>query len=107
MFNTSGPIKNGFANIAAAQTDSSVIAAVTGKKIRVHAIAFVTGGTATTITMNSGSSAISCLFANGINGGAVLPYNPNGWFETAAGAALTATTGAGATTGIQVQYSEA
>ncbi len=94
------------ANIAAAQTDSSVVAAVTGKKLRVQAVVFVAGATATTITFNSASTAISCLFANAANGGAALPFNPCGWFETVAGEALTATTGAGATTGIQVQYVE-
>ncbi len=98
--------KFAFANIAAAQTASSVIAAVTSKKIRVLGVVFVAGATATSITFNSASAAITCLFANAANGGAVLPFNPCGWFETVAGEALTATTGAGATTGIQVQYVE-
>lgn len=102
------PERRTFANIAASQTDSSVIAAVTGKVIRVLAIANVAGATATNITFNSKGSgagvAISPLFANGINGGEVLPFNPMGWMETVSGEALTATTGAGATTGIIVTY---
>jgi len=92
------------ANIAASQTASSLVAAVTGKKIRVVALAMVTGGTATDVTFNSASTAISPLFANGANGGAVLPFNPVGWFETVAGEALTVTTGAGSTTGFLISY---
>ena len=97
-----------FANVAAGQTDSSVVAAVAGKKIRVKALAFVAGGTATTATFNSKGSgagtACSCLFANAANGGAVLNNNPEGWFETETGEALTLTTGAGSTTGVIVKY---
>lgn len=97
------------ANVAASQTDSSVVAAAAGKRVTVESVALLAGGTATNVTFNSKGSgagvAISALFACGINGGIVLPHNPKGWFETVAGEALTVTTGAGATTGIQVQYS--
>lgn len=97
-----------YANIAASQTDSLLITAVPGKVIKVTKIAFVTGATATNITLNSKGSgagtAISCLFANGANGGAVLPDSDDGWFLTNAGEALTCTTGAGSTTGIQMSY---
>ena len=48
--------------------------------------------------------AITCLFANAANGGAVLPFNPHGWALTKTGEGLTLTTGAGSTTGVQVQY---
>jgi hypothetical protein len=92
------------ANIAASQTNSVVVAAVSGKRIRVLAVAFLCGATATDATLNSGSTAISPLFANAANGGAVLPFMPVGWFETAIGEALTLTTGAGSTTGIAVIY---
>lgn len=96
------------ANVAASQTDASVVTAVSGKSIRVVHLAMVCGGTATTAIFNSKGSgagvAISCLFANGTNGGAVLGYNPEGWFTTVSGEALTVTTGAGSTTGIQVGY---
>ena len=106
----SSVVKFAKANVAASQTDSSLITAVTGKKLRVIAVAAVAGGTATTLTFNSkgagAGTAISALFANGINGGEVLSYNPVGWFETKSGEALTVTTGAGATTGIQVVYVE-
>lgn len=98
------------ANVAASQTDSAVVAAVSLKKLRVVGLVLVTGATATTVTFTSkpggAGTAISMLFANAANGGAVLPFNPVGWFETAAGEGLSATTGAGSTTGIQVVYIE-
>lgn len=97
-----------FANVAASQTDSSIVAAVAGKVIRVLAVVAVAGGTATNLTFNTKPSgagtAISPLFANGINGGEVLPFNPSGWFQTNSGEGLTVTTGAGSTTGILVTY---
>ncbi len=97
-----------FANVAASQTDSSIVAAVTGKVIRVISMVSVAGATATNLTFNSkpaGSGvAISPLFANGANGGEVLPYNEKGWFDTVISEGLTVNTGAGATTGILVTY---
>lgn len=101
-----GKTSQTFANIAASATATSVISAVSGKVLRIHAVAMVTGATATNATFNSATTAISCLFANGANGGAVLPFLERGWFETTSGAALTVTTGAGATTGFQIIYSE-
>ncbi len=97
-------------NVAAAATDTALVAAVTSKKIRVLAAVFVAGGTATTLVFNSKPAgagvAKSCLFANAANGGATLPFNPAGWFETVAGEGLSVTTGAGSTTGIQITYVE-
>lgn len=96
------------ANIAASQTDSAIVAAVSLKQIRVVAAVMVCGGTATTFTFNSkpggAGAAVSMLFANAANGGAVLPFNPVGWFQTGIGEGLSATTGSGSTTGVQVVY---
>ena len=106
----SSVVKRAFANVAASQTDSSIVAAVTGKKIRVLAFYAVAGGTATNLTFNTkpggAGSAISPAFANGVNGGEVLGPNEYGWFETNSGEGLTVTTGAGSTTGIGVVYVE-
>lgn len=103
-------VKRAFVNVAASQTDSSVIAAVASKKLRILAAVAVAGGTATNLTFNSkgagAGTAISPLLANGVNGGEILPPNPYGWFETNSGEALTVTTGAGASTGILVVYVE-
>lgn len=96
------------ANVAASQTDSVVVAAVTGKKIRVTGWGAVCGATATNLTWNTkpagSDTAISQTFANSINGGEVFGWNPQGWFETGVGEALTVTTGAGSTTGVNVTY---
>ena len=102
--------KFAFANVAASTTDGNIVTAVASKKIRVLAVVFVAGATATNVTFNSkpagAGTAKSALFAAAANGGAALPYNPVGWFETVSGEGLTATTGTGATVGIQVVYVE-
>ena len=98
------------ANIAASTTDGAIISAVTGKKIRVLAIVFMSAATATTVTFNTkpggSGTAISCAFATAANGGACISFCPVGWFETNSGEGLTATTGSGSTVGIQVVYVE-
>ena len=102
-------VQSTFANVAASQTNSALVAGVSGKKIAVLAASFVAGATATNATFNSkpsgsAGSAISMLFANGANGGAVLGFNLHGWFVTKAGEGLTLTTGSGSTTGVQLVY---
>lgn len=96
------------ANVGAGGTDTAVIAAVSGAKIAVHQLALSADGTATDITFNTKPSgagtAISCKFSCAADGGIVLPYSPIPWFVTAAGEGLSATTGAGATVGVQVGY---
>jgi hypothetical protein len=102
-------LKQALKNVNASQTDSSIVAAVTGMKIRVLALAAVVGGGgATNITFNSKGSgagtAITGLFAVGANGALVLPFAEGGWFDTNSGEALTVTTGTGDATGITVRY---
>ena len=103
-------VKRATANIAQSQTDSAIVAAVASKKIRVIAGVFLAGSTATNITFNTkpggAGSAISPTFQSAANGGAMLAPNIYGWFETASGEGLSATTGAGATTGVLVNYIE-
>lgn len=96
------------ANVAASATDTELVAARDGKKIRVTGLALSPGGTATVVTLKSKGAgaavAVTPAFALGINLPLVLPNDAGGWFETAAGEALTVTTGAGSTTGILVNY---
>ena len=103
-------MKFAFANVAASQTDSNIVSAVSGKVIRVVQLFALAGATQTNLTFNSkpaGSGvAISPLMYNAISGGEVLPLTPYGWFETVRGEGLTVTTGAGATTGILIGYIE-
>lgn len=91
-------------NIAASQTAATLIAAQTGKAIRVHSL-LVSAGTATPMHFTSAGTAITGSIYSGANGGAVLPHNSSGWFETAKGAALGVTTGAGGSTGYTLSYS--
>lgn len=94
--------------ITASQTDTSVVAAVTSKKIRVLALVSQCAGTATTITFESdgGSDTRLHKIPAGANGGQSLSFNPVGWFETLAGEALIATTGAGSDTDLTLVYCE-
>lgn len=97
-----------FANISASTTDGPLISAVASKAIRIVQFQMVAGATATNVTFNTkptgAGSAISPLYANGANGGAIANYNPEGWFTTTPGQGLTATTGSGSTVGILVGY---
>jgi hypothetical protein len=99
-------VKRAFVNLAASTSNGSIVAAVATKKLRVLALFMLCGATATDITFQSNATAISPLFANAANGGAALAQTPFGWFETTAGEALKATTGAGSATGVLVLYVE-
>lgn len=97
---------NAFDNVAASQTDSVLVAAITGAKIRVIGFLINHGTTtASTVTFNSKGSgagtAISPALLYSPNGGTSVT-NEFGFWETNAGEALTVTTGAGSTTGIEV-----
>ena len=99
-----------FSDIAASQTDATLIPGTPRLAIRVHSLA-VTAGTATTCRFISkdGPSGtgtnISAAFYAGANGGAVLPYNSAGWFETSRGSTLGVTTSSGGSTGYTLTYS--
>lgn len=94
--------------VAASSIDSVVVAAVASKKIRVVAISITCGATATVLTLESDEATDVRLdkIQMAANGGKVLPFNQAGWFETAAGSALIATTGAGSDTEITLTYVE-
>lgn len=104
------PVKKAFANVAASQTDSSLVTAVSGKSIVVIAVHAHAGATATNLTFNSkgagAGTAITPAWPIGANGGYIETENRFGWFATNVGEALTATTGAGSTTAILITYIE-
>jgi hypothetical protein len=102
-------MSNTFKNTATNTADDSYVTAVPGARVRVTAMSVVAGATAQSLTLKSkpagASTAISPLYAFGANGGMVLPYNPDGWFDTNLGEGLTVTTAAGgSTTGIAISY---
>ena len=92
--------------VAASDTDEELIALVGGKKLRVIALVVHCGATATLITFESGTATRKHRVPAGANGGQVLPFNPVGWFETAVGESLTATTGTGSSVDISGVYVE-
>lgn len=75
---------------AAGNGDNTLVAAVTGKKIRVYACFLIMTGTAVTIRFESaaGGTALTGQMQPTQGGGFVLPYNPLGWFETLSGELL-------------------
>lgn len=75
---------------AAGAGDNTLVAGVTGYKIRVLALMAVMTGTATTIRFESGASgtALTGQMQPTQGGGFVMPYNPVGWIETASGELL-------------------
>jgi hypothetical protein len=93
--------------VAASTTDSVLVAAVGGKKIRVLKLSVQCAGTATTVTFESdeGSDVRKHKVPAGANGGQILPGG-DAWVETAVGSALLATTGTGSDTEITGVYIE-
>lgn len=69
--------------------DNTLVAAVTAKRIRVLGLHLVCAA-AVVIRFESGAAgtALTGQMSFGANGGIVLPYDPNGWFQTAAGVLL-------------------
>ncbi len=76
-------VKRAFVNAASATT-TELIPAVAGAVFRVLSLFMLGGATAASVTFKSGSTTISPIFANAANGGAVLPPNLWGWFQTTA-----------------------
>lgn len=73
--------------------DNTLLAAVTGKKIRVCGGLILASGGANTVLLKSGANNLFSLGAMAANGALPLPFHDNwemGWFETNAGEALIA-----------------
>lgn len=103
--NIAGGSRNAFDTIAASTNNSLLIAAATGKRIRVLSLQISCGATPSTVQFKSasGGTAISPVYQNSISG----PYTKNGWFQTNAGEGLYVDTGAGSNTGILVEWAYA
>ena len=73
----------------ASSGDNEIVAAVTGKKVRVLALFLVASGAVTArFESGSGGTALTGQMSLAANGGFVLPFNPVGWFETASATLL-------------------
>lgn len=91
IFNGSTGLVPRFAAVAAASSgDNTLVAAVTGKKIRVLAGSLTMTGTAVTIRFESGAggTALTGQMTPAQGQTISLPFCPLGHFETAAGALL-------------------
>lgn len=97
-----------FAAIAASTSgNNTLIAAVTSKKIRVLAVAFMANGTVNAkFQSGAGGTDLSGLFYMVANTGAALPYNPAGWFETASNTLLNLNLSAAIAVGGCITYIE-
>jgi hypothetical protein len=94
-------VKRAFATGASIGT-TTLVAGVAGKKIRVLAC-FITTVDGLNLLFKSASTTIS---ANIAASGAVIPFCPHGWFQTAAGEALGFAIDAAESTSVQVVYVE-
>lgn len=97
-----------YASISAASSgDNTLVAAVGGKKIRVLS-AFIVAAGAVTAAFESGASgtALTGDASFAANGVLVLPYNQEGWFETAASALLNLELGGAVQTSGGLSYIE-
>lgn len=85
----SSPIKYAVIDDASSG-DNELVAAVSGKKIRVLSV-FAVAANTVTVRFESGAGGTALtgqMVLTNPSDGFVLPFNPGGWFETAAGAAL-------------------
>lgn len=74
---------------AASAGDNTLVAAVASKQIRVLSLFYMASGV-TTVRFESGASgtALTGQLEHIAQTGMVLPFNEDGWFETAAGQLL-------------------
>src|SRR6266542_2409105 len=80
-----------FAAISPSTTNTTIVAAVTGRKIRVLGLVLVASGGANTASLEStagGTALTGPMPIAATTGALTLPYNPVGWGETASGALL-------------------
>lgn len=86
---TSGPVVKYAVIDAASSGDNTVVAATTNMKIRVLSVFLIAAG-AVTVRFESGAggTALTGQMNVAANGGFVMPFNEEGWFETAASALL-------------------
>ncbi len=82
-----------FANIATAGSgDTTIVSAVTGKKIRVISAFLIAAGDVDVYFVDGNNTAFCGDGTNGLdltaNSGFTLDYNPVGWFETGSGFSL-------------------
>lgn len=97
-----------FSGALGAGGTQTLVAAVTGKKIRVLAMTIGTSAAANVFELKSGAGGTKVFEAQAnITVGFTLPFSAVGWFETAAGALLQLVDVAGSTARVNLVYVEA
>ena len=92
---------------AAVNGNNTLVAAVTGSKIRVVSLFYLAAGTVT-VTFQTGASgtAITGGMQHTAQTGVVLPFNEDGWFQTVASALLNLSLSAGVSVDGSLSYIE-
>lgn len=108
IYNGSTALTPKFAKIAASSSgDNTLVAAVTSKKIRVLAYNFSCAGTVNAKFQSGAAGTDLTGLKYGVaNSGIVAPFNPAGWFETAAGTLLNLNLSAATAVGGELVYIE-
>ncbi len=92
---------------ASSSGDNTLVAAVTDKKIRVLSLVLVTpSNLVIAFESGAGGTALTGRMEIGAKWPFVLPFNPEGWFETAAGVLLNLELGGATATGGCLSYVE-
>ena len=92
--------------ISGASTNNTIVAAVTGKKIRVVCFSVVVTTAVTVKFQSSTSTDLTGAMPFAANGGISPPFNPTGHFETVAGELLNMALGSGVQTSGWLDYQE-
>ena len=104
---STGPVRHA-AIVASTAGNNTLVAAVTGKKIRVLALSLVASGGANSIRFESDAdgTALSGVMDIADNGQLVLAFNPCGHFETVAAELLNLELSAATAVGGMLTYQE-
>lgn len=107
-YSGASPIEVKYAAVAVASSgDNTIVAAVSGKKIRVISY-MLNAAAAVDAKWKSGASTdkTGLLYMAAAGYGAIGDYNPSGWFETAVGQALVLNLSAAVAVGGHISYVE-
>lgn len=105
VIEATGPIK--FAAIAAASLgDNTIIALVSGRRLRVLSYVIVAAGAVSAKFQSGATTDLTGLMSLAANGGVSAPFSPVGHFETLVGEALTISLGGAVALAGHVAYQE-
>ena len=101
------PLLPKFAVITASSSgQNEIVAAVTGKRIRVVGYNYISSGTVNAAWRSGATTVIGGLGYWVANTGKVAPFCPVGWFQTASGEALNLNLSGAVAVGGEVTYVE-